>query len=121
MPQEIKSGILCNIFNPNGLNKNRQNIHVSNKPVKNKASAPAPQFYWSLVLASHVTESNANAFIKKLRHDGFKEAYIYKGSGGLKVIYGRYKSAQLAADKLANLRGNRNFGQAWILKIENEI
>ena len=121
VPQEIKSGILCNIFNPNGLNKNRQNIHVSNKPVKNKTSALAPQFYWSLVLASHVTESNANAFMKKLRHDGFKEAYIYKGSGGLKVTYGRYKSAQLAADKLANLRGNRNFGQAWILKIENEI
>ena len=72
-------------------------------------------------LASHVTEKNANGFIKKLQQEGFKDAYIYKGSGSVKVIYGRYKSAQIAANQLSNLRGNDSFEQAWILKIRSNI
>ncbi|MBF1487967.1 SPOR domain-containing protein [Prevotella pallens] len=121
IPKEIKSGVFCELFNSTESIKKQKSSLRKPKHLNGKIPTQTSNFYWSLVLASHVTEKNANGFIKKLQQEGFKDAYIYKGSGSVKVIYGRYKSAQIAANQLSNLRGNDSFEQAWILKIRSNI
>ena len=106
-----------NIFDSNNISNNPSNTSKEKVISKGKTTATPSNHYWSLVLASHITERNAKAFVKKLQSNGFADACVYTGAGSTKVVYGKYKSAQLAAEKLNNLRGNANFKQAWILEI----
>ena len=115
--QEVKSGMFYNIFDSNNISNNPSNTSKEKVVSKGKTTATPSNHYWSLVLASHITERNAKAFVKKLQSNGFADACVYTGAGSTKVVYGKYKSAQLAAEKLNNLRGNANFKQAWILEI----
>ncbi|GAB6975915.1 HU domain-containing protein [Prevotella falsenii] len=122
--QEVKSGMFYNIFDSNNISNSQANTSkekvISNKEKvisKDKMPATPSKHYWSLVLASHITERNAKAFVKELHNNGFADACIYTGAGSIKVVYGKYRSAQSAAEKLNNLRGNANFKQAWILEI----
>ncbi|MBF1384175.1 SPOR domain-containing protein [Prevotella aurantiaca] len=115
--QEVKSGVFYNIFDSDNSKKNEPKSSEAQTSAKNKVHIISSAPYWSLVLASHVNESNAKSFIKKLHKNGFHDAFIYTKAGSIKVVYGKYKTAQIAADKLNNLRGNDNFEQAWILEI----
>ncbi|ATV25497.1 SPOR domain-containing protein [Prevotella intermedia] len=115
--QEVKSGMFYNIFDSNNINKNQPTTSKGKVISKNETPVTPSKHYWSLVLASHITERNAKSFVKKLHSNGFADACVYTGAGSTKVVYGKYRSAQLAAEKLNNLRGNANFKQAWILEI----
>lgn len=74
---------------------------------------------YCIVLASQVTERNANLFIDQLAAAHFTEARLLTGKNGMRrVVYGSYASENEAANSLRSLRNqNKNFQQAWIMKL----
>lgn len=74
---------------------------------------------YCIVLASQVTERNANLFIDQLTAAHFTEARLLTGKNGMRrVVYGSYASENEAANSLRSLRNqNKNFQQAWIMKL----
>ena len=74
-----------------------------------------------IVLASQVSERNAQSFISQLEASGFGEARILV-SGSKKVrrvVYGSYESEADAASTLHQLRSeSRLFRESWIMEIK---
>ena len=71
---------------------------------------------YTLVLACHVTEKNANLFIQHLTKSGYEGAVFAKGKV-TRILYGNYPSEEEAAKNLRKLRKeNDNFASAWIMK-----
>lgn len=71
---------------------------------------------WCIVLASQVSEKNANLFISMLQQNGHQEAYTFTRRNILRVVYGNYGSEAQAKDALKLLRKDKNFAQAWVMK-----
>jgi len=81
-------------------------------------SSVSPTFL--LVLASQVTQHNAEMFVNQLRDAGFSEARLYQNKNMLRVVYGNYDSENKAYNALYQLRAkNKHFAEAWVLKIED--
>lgn len=84
--------------------------------MKPKADEP----YYCIVLASKVSEANAEAFVKRLKEDGFTEARVLVGNNkSVKVVYGRYDSQSKAYNELNNLKGEEYFYEAWVYHVTN--
>ena len=82
--------------------------------------APAPGTF-CIVMASQVTEHNAQLFISQLQEKGYNEARILLTGGGKmrRVIYGSYASANEASETLKQLRQeSRIFRQTWIMEVK---
>lgn len=115
--QTVKSGMFANLFDSSEVSDSNTAFHPTPvQKVSNKTEAKS-KHYWTIVLASHVTTNNANAFVKQLQKNGFTKAHVYVGSSSTKVLYGEYATAQKAVDHLNTLRSNANFKQAWVLEI----
>ena len=78
-------------------------------------------FFFCIVMASQVSERNANLFIDQLRDQGFNDAHILV-SGAKKirrVVYGNYESEADANATLRQLRSeSRLFKDTWIMEIK---
>lgn len=85
-----------------------------------KPATPISKTYWCLVLCSHVSRENADAFTSKLNAEGFTDAHVHQGAESVKVVYGHYPTKEDAYEALRSLRGNTNFKEAWILELENK-
>lgn len=74
---------------------------------------------YTIVMASYVTESNANIYINQLIKDGFTDAHFVAGKVN-RIHYGSYTTQEEAIDSLRQLRSkNSKFAQAWTLKLKN--
>lgn len=73
---------------------------------------------YCIVMASRVTRSNAETFVKKLHNEGLEQAYVHSHNGITRVVYGHYASENRANSDLRSLRDNKYFEQSWIYKIE---
>lgn len=83
------------------------------------ASEDAVDDYYCIVLASHITRSNAQSFVDKLHTDGFAEAQLLEKNGRyLKVVYGKYQTEGKAYSALNKLHSNRHFEQGWVLHVK---
>lgn len=74
--------------------------------------------YWTLVLASHISKDNAEAFIASLQQKGFSQARILEQNNIIKVVYGQYSDKDSAYKNLKELKGNSDFAQAWVLEVK---
>jgi len=84
-------------------------------PQSNLKQQTAAESY-TLVLACHVTEKNANLFIQHLTQSGYEGAEFVNGRV-TRILYGNYPSEEEAAKNLRKLRKeNDNFASAWIMK-----
>jgi cell division septation protein DedD len=72
---------------------------------------------YSIVLASYITKKNANAFVEDLHKKGFSEAEVFIRNNVTRVIFGSFKTENEAYNKLRTLRGEKNFEEAWVMKI----
>ena len=72
---------------------------------------------YCIVLASQVTRSGAENFVKTLKAEGIDNAYTYTNNKVVRVVYGRYDTEQQAHKELREVRGNKHFEQAWIYKM----
>ncbi len=74
---------------------------------------------YCIVLASQVSQKNADGFVEQLNKQGFNEAYI-QNKRFRRVLYGHYATQDEASEKLRELRkqSRKNFGEAWVMKSE---
>ena len=75
---------------------------------------------YCLVLASHVSKKNAEAFIDELHKRGFSEAEIFIRNNVTRVIYGHFETMNAAYNRLNRVRNNKGFEEAWVLKLKDK-
>jgi cell division septation protein DedD len=85
---------------------------------KKPAEAEVTSSHYTIVLASAVTEKNADEFIERLKKNGYKEAKKYKKGSMLRVIYSGFASEGEARTQLKKLRSYEAFEQAWIYEMK---
>ena len=79
-------------------------------------SETAPRF--CIVLASQVSQRNAEDFIGRLNKKGFDKAYILD-SKFRRVVYGSYSSEDEASTQLRSLRSQSSiFRESWVMEIK---
>jgi len=79
-------------------------------------SEAAPRY--CIVLASQVSQRNAEDFIERLSKKGFDEAYILD-SKFRRVVYGTYSTEAEASAQLRSLRSQSSlFSESWVMEIK---
>ena len=80
------------------------------------AQAQPKEKPYCIVLASHVTRHNADAFVEKLHAEGYTEAYTYEHNKIVRVVYGQYDAEGDAQKDLRGMRDKDYFEQSWVYK-----
>ena len=96
-----------------------ENTVSTNTPATDtEEAAPETQTTYTLVLASQVSQKNADIFINTLAKGGFNEARILKTTM-TRVVYGSYASENEACNAQQQLRKqSRHFREAWVMKVD---
>ena len=91
------------------------------KEVNNKElnAVPSKKTY-SLVLASHFSKANGDAFLEAIHKDGFTIAKIVEVKNNRKILYGEYDSEAKAYEELNKLHSNKFFKQAWVIEVKDK-
>ena len=74
--------------------------------------------YYTIVLASHVSKANANAYVEQLHGRGYGKAFVNETGRGRKVVFGNYATEARAQQVRNNLAQEAEFAQAWVLKVQ---
>ncbi len=121
--QQVKSGFLYNIFD----SSDTSNAAAQIKPLKVKSQVATAEehlstprvssHYWAIVMASHISESNARAFVARLQKDGLEDSRVYEGAESTKVLYGYFSSQKEAYAKMKAINANTEFKEAWVIEI----
>lgn len=84
-----------------------------------KSEAKEKELPYAIVIASCVTERNANAMIESWKTKGLPSASIYDKGKYLRVFYGSYDSYESAHATLTKLRSEHpaEFAEAWVYEI----
>ena len=88
----------------------------------NKALSEAMGGAFYIVMASQVSERNANLFVNQLKDQGFNDAHvIVSGVKNIRrVVYGCYESESAANATLRQLRTeSRIFKDTWIMEVKD--
>ena len=121
--QQIKSGVLYNIFDSDDTSNATKQLNTLTpasqvSDVKSQQTTPTiSSHYWAIVMASHVTESNARAFVHQLHKSGLTDARVYEGSESIKVLYGYFSSQKEAYEKMKFINKTTEFKEAWVIEI----
>ena len=87
-------------------------------PEKTKGSEETESSQYTIVLASHVNQENANRYIEGMAKAGFKEGRFVKNGNMSRIIYSTYKNQAEAQSALMSLRKQSSeFAEAWILAL----
>ena len=70
--------------------------------------------HFCIVMASQVTEANAQAFAAQLKREGFDDARVYKPHSIRRVICGDFTTEAKAYEYLRKVRLNSNYNDAWV-------
>lgn len=82
--------------------------------------AAAAKPYFCLVLASQVSQPNAEVFVKQLQARGHKGARVSVNANTRRVIYGNYATKAQAYEALSTLRANTaDFDEAWVYEVKD--
>jgi cell division septation protein DedD len=77
------------------------------------------QDYYSIVLASKVSKSNAESYVKEMHKAGYEDTKVYVHHHTVRVIYGCYSSESEAYNQLNKLRDKSDdFKESWIYKVK---
>ena len=83
-----------------------------------ETTAKDPSSQYTIVLASFVSQENANRYIEKMAKEGYKEGRFVKKGNTSRIIYSTYKSESEAQNALMSLRKQRSeFAEAWVLAL----
>ena len=85
------------------------------------AQPEMPMTGYCLVLASHVSKKNAQAFVEELHKRGFTEAEIFVRNNVTRVICGHFETMNAAYNRLNRVRDNKGFEEAWVLKLKEKV
>ena len=76
---------------------------------------------YCIVLATHVTKKNANAFVEELQQKGYQESEVYIHKDGTRVIYGNYKTQEEAYNALRKVHREKGLEEAWVYQFKEKI
>ena len=84
-------------------------------------ATPEPQSSttYCIVVASQVSQANAEAFVNKLQQEGLKDARVYIYNNIRRVICGSYATEAEAYRQLQDVHQHENLRDAWVYKITN--
>lgn len=74
--------------------------------------------YYCIVLASYVTQRNAEDYVGRMHGDGFSESRVIDHRNIRRVVYGSYASEQEAQKELRTLRQSHYFEEAWVYHVK---
>lgn len=110
-----------NSVQQNDLTTQTKNNTTSNETIQNTSETnkqPSVDGRYTLVLASAITENNAQSFAQKLKTEGLKDATPYKRGRMVRVIYGHYPTEQAAKQALSKLQTHKAFAEAWVMEVK---
>lgn len=102
--------------------ESEKNVTEAEQAAPTPVEEPKPEVKempFAIVVASCVTERNANAMIDNWKTKGLTSAVIYDKGKYLRVFYGTYESYESAHAALKNLRAEHpaEFAEAWVYEI----
>lgn len=109
-----------------GINNNNKETDSSKESTKSSQKEKTTSIdskqekeYYCLVLASKVTKSNAESFVKDMHDKGYDKTKVYCHNNNIKVIYGCYESEGQAYKVLNDLHSKADeFKESWVYKIK---
>ena len=88
----------------------------ANNVAEPKAQAVEPKF--AIVLASYVSQHNAEMYIENLAKAGFAEGRFVKNGKVSRILYAGYTTEEEAQKALISLRQqSKEFAEAWVLEL----
>ena len=75
---------------------------------------------YRIVLASYITKKNAQAFVEELHKKGYAEAEVFIRNNVTRVVYGNFKTANEAYNKLNSIQKGKGLEEAWVLKVKDQ-
>jgi len=85
--------------------------------VNTEKKAPSRNYY-CVVLASQVTESNANEFVVKLKKQGLDDARVYLYNNMRRVICGKFNSSDEAHQAVYKIHQMPGLAEAWVYQVK---
>lgn len=86
---------------------------------KPEAKPSTTDNFYTIVLASCVTEKNAQQFVKQLSQKGFAEGEVMTRHNITRVIYAHFASESEAANRLHELRKTGDtFTESWVMQVK---
>lgn len=73
---------------------------------------------YTLVLASSIPKKGAEEYVASLKEHGYLQANTYVSGRMVRVVYGLYPTEAEALKNLKTLRKNKQFSEAWLMKIK---
>ncbi|MFU2373546.1 MAG: SPOR domain-containing protein [Bacteroidales bacterium] len=110
-PQEAKS------VQP-AVQPQAESAATANNTTPTAKTMPTQVGRYTLVLASAISEGNAQHFAQKLKQEGMKDASAYKRGRMVRVVYGHYANENEAQKALNTLRRHEAFTDAWVMEIK---
>ncbi|MBO1362625.1 SPOR domain-containing protein [Prevotella sp. A2931] len=96
-------------------NKNFQTAGPDKQITETKEAQPSS--YYTLVLASKVSKTNAKAFTELLHKNGYEEAQVIITKKNVKVVFGHYTTERDAYRMVNKLHGLKYFKDCWVTRI----
>ena len=87
------------------------------KTEESKVEEVKPQTTYYIVLASQVSQHNAELFVKKLQDKGFNDARVYLYNNTRRVICGQFSTEAEAYRELQKVHRNQELADAWVYKV----
>lgn len=79
---------------------------------------PVPKSHFTIVLASYVTEKNANVFVNNMAAQGLSDCRYIKHGKVARIILGKYNSKDEATEYLRKMRMKHDeFKEAWVMSM----
>lgn len=76
--------------------------------------------YYSIVLASRTTKTNAIRYVDRLHADGMPDVFVHSNHlGSAKVLYGKFTTEQEARKNLRTLTNKEEFKDSWVMKVRH--
>lgn len=106
----------------NAVSNQKADVTSLMEPVKQEPTKAAPANdggkYYAIVLATYVSQDNAERFIKSLSKEGLDQARYVKNGKVSRILYSEYANEESAQKDLNSLRQqNPAFAEAWILEL----
>ena len=73
-----------------------------------------------IVLASHVSKKNANAFVEELQKKGYAKSEVYIHNNVTRVVYGIFETQSEAYDTLRKVHRIKGLEEAWVYQFKEK-
>lgn len=116
MPKDITIGQPNDtIFKAAAQTVTAQHDKITNKKID--VTADNDTSFFTIVLASKVSATGAEALVKRMHIQGHTQACVRHGKSGVMVTYGKYNSHEAATVVRNKLTDNIEYADCWIMHI----